>query len=180
MRSFRDQDEIMKRFALAAAAAGVLLSFCAAEAQEDTRMSMPMMSHADNRQEVDLPPHLRQHMLSNMRGHLEALQDILAALSAGDSGKAAVIAETRLGLDSPGAAACNPNGQADMSAMAAMMAEHMPAEMRSLGLAMHQSASGFAKVAAKTKAGDDIKPVLAALSQVTQHCAACHSAYRLK
>ena len=166
-------------FAFIAAAA--MIGVSSVSAQDEGHMSMPMMSQAeDSRQLVDFPPHLRQHMLSNMRSHLEALEEILTALSAGDSSKAAKIADTRLGLDSPGAAACNPESSGNMSAMAAMMAEHMPIEMRGLGLAMHQSASDFAKEAAKVQPGDDMKPTLAALSQVTQRCAACHSAYRLR
>ncbi len=144
---------------------------------QDEHMSMPMMPQmADSRQLVDLPPAMRKHMLSNMRGHLAAVSDIVAALSAGDGTKAAAIAETRLGLESPGAAACNPSHGTEMSAMA----EHMPDEMRKLGFTMHEAASAFAKEAAKSQQPNDMKPVLAALSQVTQSCAACHSAYRLQ
>jgi cytochrome c556 len=163
------------------AAVGVLIITVSVRAQDDSHMSMHMMPQtADNRQLVDLPPAMRQHMLSNMRAHLVALGEIVAALSSGDSAKAAEIAETRLGLDSPDAAACNPNHGADAPAMAAMMAEHMPEEMRNLGFAMHAAASTFAREAAKAQQSNDVKPALAALSQVTQSCAACHSAYRLQ
>ena len=124
------------------AAAGALVLVVSAQAQDDSPMSMHGMSQtADTRQLVDFPPPMRQHMLSNMRGHLEALGEILTALSAGDSAKAAAIAETRLGLELPGAASCNPNRDANTSAMATMMAEHMPDEMRTLGFAMHEAAS---------------------------------------
>ncbi|WGJ14787.1 hypothetical protein QEV83_00220 [Methylocapsa sp. D3K7] len=148
---------------------------------QDNHMSMLLTPQiADSRQLVDLPPAMRNHILSNMRGHLVALSGIVAALSAGDSTKAAAIAETRLGLESPGAAACNPKHGMETTAMAAAMAEHMPDEMRKLGLTMHEAASAFAKEAAKTQQSNDMKPVLAALSQVTQSCAVCHSAYRLQ
>jgi hypothetical protein len=107
------------------AAAGAFITAASVRAQDDSHMPMPMMPRtADNRRLVDLPPAMRQHMLSNMRAHLVALGEIVTALSAGDSAKAAAIAETRLGLDSPGAAACNPNRSTDTTAMAAMMAEH--------------------------------------------------------
>ena len=47
---------------------------------------------------------------------LEAVGEVLAALAAGDGAKAATIAETRLGLRSPGAAACNPAQAANTAA----------------------------------------------------------------
>jgi cytochrome c556 len=45
---------------------------------------------------------------------------------------------------------------------------------------MHESASEFAREAAKTLTGGDLKAALAALARVTQSCAACHAEYRLK
>ncbi len=99
-----------KGFAFIPAAAGALVIVSSVRAQDDGHMSMHSMSQAaDARQSVDFPPPMRQHILSNIRGHLAAISDILQALSTGDSATAAKIAETRLGLDSPEAAACNPN-----------------------------------------------------------------------
>ena len=48
-------------------------------------------------------------------------REVLAALAAGDGAKAARIAETRLGLRSPGAAACNPAQVANTTAMEPVM-----------------------------------------------------------
>jgi hypothetical protein len=138
------------------------------------------MTQKDARSELDFPPPMRQHMLSQMRAHLEALQAILAALGAGDAGKAGDIAEKRLGLGAPGAAACDPSRAKDGDGMAAMMGAHMPPEMREMGMAMHSSASDFAVVAAKAHETGDLKPALAALATVTENCAACHSAYKLR
>ncbi len=174
------------KFKFAGAALGVMLGAAAPAAGQMDHMAM--MSHApDTRKLLDFPPPMREHMLSNMRGHLQALNEILAALSIGDGAKAGKIAETRLGVESPGAAACVPNGGTtdhsthDMAHdMAAMMAQFMPEEMRALGLTMHESASEFAREAAKTQTGDDLKPALASLARVTQSCAACHAEYRLK
>jgi cytochrome c556 len=152
-------------------------------AQQGDHMAHMMTQTPDARQSLDFPPPMRQHMLANMRDHLEALSEILAALSAGDAAKAGVIAKARLGLESAGAAACNPSAAGKTGAMgdmAAMMAQHMPEEMRALGYAMHDSASKFVVEAAKTAPGGDLKPALATLAQMTQNCAACHSAYRLK
>jgi cytochrome c556 len=153
-------------------------------AQEGHQMGMHMLAQTpDTRHELDFPPPMRQHMLANMRAHLEALSEILAALSASDTAEAGKIADARLGLSSAGAAACKPvkaGTTSEAGDMAAMMAQHMPEDMRAMGYAMHDAASKFAVEAAKTPPGGDLKPALAALSQVTQNCAACHSAYRLK
>ena len=173
-----------KKFKLIGAALGVVvLGAASVAAQQGDHMSHMMSQTPDTRQVLDFPPPMRQHMLSNMRGHLEALGEILAALSAGEGVKAGKISEARLGLQSEGAAACNPKAAgktSPMGDMAAMMAEHMPEDMRALGYAMHESASKFAAEAAKMQSGGDPKLALAALSQVTRNCAACHSAYRLK
>jgi cytochrome c556 len=123
---------------------------------------------------------MREHMLSQMRAHLEALQGVLAALGTGDPGAAAKIAETRLGLEAPGAAACRPGHGDGGEGMEATMSAHMPEEMRAMGFAMHESASDFAAAASKAGENGDLRPALAALATMTQNCVACHSAFRLK
>lgn len=144
---------------------------------EHMKMS-PKMS--DTRAEVDLPSPMRVKMLANMRSHADAVAEVLAALSKGDGAGAAKIAESRLGLGSPGAAACKPNAKSgELGEMPAMMAKHMPDDMRALGLAMHEQASKFAEEADKIKAGGDMRPALAELSKVVQACNACHASYRL-
>jgi len=137
------------------------------------------MSHApDNRQALDFPPMMQDHMKSMMRAHLATLGEIMAALAKDDGARAATLAETRIGLSAPGSAACVKGEKAE--GMAAMMAKHMPEDMRALGMTMHAAASDFAVEAAKVKAGGDARPALAALAKVTEGCAACHSAYRFK
>jgi hypothetical protein len=137
------------------------------------------MSHApDNRQALDFPPMMQDHMKSMMRAHLATLGEIMAALAKDDAAKAATLAETRIGLSAPGSAACVKGEKAE--GMAAMMARHMPEEMRMLGMTMHAAASDFAVEAAKVKAGGDARPALAALAKVTEGCAACHAAYRFR
>jgi hypothetical protein len=170
------------RFFMASAALGFIFIAGSGAAQYGDHMHM--MSRApDARRQLDFPPPMRDHMLSNMRSHLEAVGEIIGALSASDGAKAAEIAQTRLSLESPGAAACNPNNAAKggaMGDMAQMMAQHMPEEMRAMGYAMHKSASEFAVEAAKLKSGGDLKPALAALAKITENCVACHSAYRIR
>lgn len=157
-----------------------LLALGAAAVAEDHHDHMQMMSKKDERIEVDLPGPMKAHMLSNMRGHQQAVAEILAALSKGEGEAAAKIAETRLGMGSPGSAACKPNAKTgELGDMPKMMASHMPDEMRALGMTMHAQASKFAEEAAKVKPGADMRPALAELSQTVQACNACHAAYRL-
>ncbi len=149
---------------------------------EDHHDHMQMMSkmQKDTRIEVDVPDPMKTMMLSNMRSHQQAVADILLALGKGDGEAAAKIADTRLGMASPGSAACKPNATTgELGDMPQMMARHMPAEMRALGMTMHEQATKFAQEAAKVKQGGDLRPALAELGQVVQACNACHAAYRL-
>lgn len=178
--------------AVIALSAGVAAQAKAQEhAHMEHRKPMPGISD-DQRQPVNFPPAMREHTLSNMRDHLQALSEILTAMSGAQYAKAATIAKLRLGLDSPSAAGCksesaNVNGAPMMSKPASMehqMAEVMPEGMRNIGLAMHTAASAFAAKAAKIgksagKSGN-AKPALTALARVTEQCAACHAAYKLQ
>ena len=141
----------------------------------------------DTRAPVDFPPAMQQHMLGNMRSHLQVMTDILLALSNAEYSKAADLADQRLGLGSAGASACMEDESAPASGKAAggmdpdrEMGAYMPAAMRKLGLAMHQSASDFAAVARATAKTGDAKPAMAALSRVTQNCVGCHTSYRIR
>lgn len=141
----------------------------------------------DARQAVSFPPMMRTHLLSNMRDHLGALSEILSAMASADYTEAALVANTRLGLGSPAAAGCEyePASPANASPVVAarmeeMMFRHMPADMRSIGLAMHQAASSFGKEARKAAKSGDATPAYRALADVTRQCVACHAAYRLE
>jgi len=166
--------------------AAVLLGLAATQSPAQTHAQMDhehMAMAPDTRRELDFPPMARAHMLGNMRSHFIALQEILAALAAGDGARAGKVARDRLGASSPNAAACvKPKSDGGMSHadMGAMMAHFMPDEMRALGLTMHESADAFADVAEKLAPAGDLRPAVAALAQVTQNCAACHAAYKLR
>jgi cytochrome c556 len=118
----------------------------------------------DAREPVQFPPVMQEHLLSNMRDHLVALNDILSKMAAGDLEAAAQIAETRLGMSSLG------------SHGASHMAKFMPEGMQSAGTRMHRAASRFAL---KAQEGD-ARPAYQALSEVTAACVACHQAYRTR
>lgn len=126
----------------------------------------PVNSFASNdpRVLVELPEMMQQHMLSNMRDHLAAINEILVYLGKGELDKAAETAEYRLGMSS-----LESHG-------ASHMARFMPEGMRQAGTKMHKAASRFAL---KAQEGE-VLPAYDALSDITSACVACHSGYRVK
>ena len=118
----------------------------------------------DGRQPVGLPEMLQRHMMMNMRDHLAALDEILAAMGNGELDRAAEIAEQRLGMSS-----LDSHG-------AGHMAEFMPKGMREAGTRMHRAASRFALTAQE----GELTPACKQLSEVTDACVACHAAYRIR
>lgn len=129
-------------------------------------LSMNSVSVAgnDNRQLVELPEMMQHHMLSNMRDHLVAINEILTMMADGKLDKAAEIAEQRLGMSS-----LETHG-------AEHMAKFMPEGMRKAGTNMHKAASRFAL---KAQEGEQL-PAYRMLSNVTNSCVACHSGYRIR
>ncbi len=139
----------------------------------------------DTRQSVSFPPMMREHTLSNMRDHLQALSEILVAISEGNYAEAAKIADSRLGMASSAAESCKAEvitATPQMSKapnMEQQMNQLMPQGMRSIGLEMHQAASVFATEVSQSIKTQEVKPALAALSRVTRQCVACHAQYKL-
>lgn len=121
----------------------------------------------DARQQVDLPEPMREHMLSNMRDHLLALQTITQQLAEGRYDEAAEVAETRLGMTS-----LQAHG-------ASHMAGFMPQGMRDTGTGMHRAASRFAISAKDAAVAGGLEQAFGALSEVMAQCVACHSTYRV-
>jgi hypothetical protein len=118
----------------------------------------------DTRPLVKMPEQMVSHMLGNMRDHLQAINEIQAALAKSEFDKAADIAEQRIGMSSLEAH------------HAAMMAPYMPKTMQEIGTEMHHAASRFALAAKEA----DMKKSLGELSRVTQQCVACHAGYRVQ
>lgn len=118
----------------------------------------------DNRQLVKLPEMMQNHMMSNMRDHLAAINEILLYMEKGELDKAAEIAESRLGMSS-----LDSHG-------ADHMAGFMPQAMRQAGTSMHKAASRFAL---KLQEGDVLQ-AYGSLSAVTSACVACHTGYRIR
>ncbi|MGE5506818.1 MAG: hypothetical protein ACM31L_20520 [Actinomycetota bacterium] len=125
----------------------------------------------DARQLVKLPAPMQEHMLANMRDHLASLNDLLAALAAGDVQKAGDIAENRIGMSSLGAHGSDH------------LAQFMPAPMREMGMNLHHAASRLAVAAADAEVENTPaaqRKVYGALHDITDACNACHTAYRVR
>ena len=129
-------------------------------------LSTSPVSVADNdaRQFVQLPEMMQQHMMSNMRDHLAAINEILVHMGAGELDAASEIAEQRLGMS------------AMQSHGASHMAKFMPEGMRQAGTSMHRAASRFAL---KAEEGEPL-PAYKMLAEITSACVTCHSGYRIK
>lgn len=125
----------------------------------------------DGRQMVTLPAAMQEHMLGNMRDHLAALDDMLAALAVGDVAKASAVAEERLGMSS-----LSLHG-------ADHLAPYMPKAMAAMGTEMHHAASRFVITAqdAELNPGKESQhKVYRALQDITANCNACHQSYKIR
>jgi len=121
----------------------------------------------DGRQKVELPDMMREHMLSNMRDHLLALEEITRYLANQQYDEAAEVAENRLGMSSM-----------DLHG-ASHLGKFMPKEMGAIGTNMHRAASRFALAAQDAEIEGGLNKAFSALSEVMQQCVACHSGYKV-
>ncbi len=121
----------------------------------------------DTRIKVELPQMMREHMMSNMRGHLQSLEAITRHLSRHEYDQAADVAEKTLGMSS-----LDTHG-------ASHLGKFMPAEMGRIGQQMHRAASRFAVATRDAEIDGGLNKAFAALSDVMQQCLACHAAYRV-
>lgn len=120
----------------------------------------------DARTPIRLDPGVRAQLREEMRGHMEALDDIIAALAVRDFPRAAAGARTSLGIGS---------GKG--------LGRFMPVEFRQMGIAMHRSALDFADVAGAV-AGEpgtaDWQKATTALATLSATCRGCHGAFRIE
>ena len=121
----------------------------------------------DGRQTVQLPDMMREHMLSNMRDHLLALEEITRYLANQQYDEAAEIAENCLGMSS-----LELHG-------ASHLGKFIPKEMGAIGTNMHRAASRFALTARDAELEGGLGKAFSALSEVMQQCVACHSGYKV-
>jgi len=128
-------------------------------------------SAEDERELVEMPAMMQEHMLANMRDHLRAIDEILGHLANGEVDNAGKVAESRLGMSS-----LETHG-------ASHMAKFMPEGMARAGTEMHRAASRFVIVAqdAELAPGREAQhEIYRALQAVTSACNACHQAYRIR
>ena len=119
------------------------------------------------RELVELPPPVREEILTNMRDHLATIEKVSRKLAAGDYGSAADTAEAGLGMS------------AIMAHGGPQRAQYLPADWRKIGMAMHQAASRFAIAARDAETDADLRAAFTSLADVMAQCVACHAAFRL-
>ena len=113
----------------------------------------------DPRTSLGLSPDMKQHQLTNMRSHVEAVQLIVGMLAEGEYANAAQVAHSRLGLTDKMNKMCNMFDNGDFKA---------------LGLAFHKSGDTLGDIL-QTK---DLKKSLTALHETMGYCVQCHSKFR--
>lgn len=133
----------------------------------------PSMSDktADPRELVLLPDPMQEHMLANMRDHLQTLNTVIGDIADAKFDAASKLLEERLGMSSL------PLHHA------AEMAPYFPEPMQDAGTSMHHAASRLAialQDASVAQTFNSMRQVNAALHEVTAACVACHAAYRLR
>ncbi len=131
----------------------------------------PSAQPNDPRQLVSLPAPMQEHMLADMRDHLETLNTVIGDVADAKFDPASKLLEERLGMSSL------PLHHA------AEMAPYFPQPMQDAGTSMHHAASRLAialEDASVARTFDSMREVNSALHEVTSACVACHTAYRVR
>ncbi len=122
--------------------------------------AQPVADALDTRIPVPLLPRMAQHQRENMRDHLAAVQEILAAVSKNDF-----------------AGVQNAAARIESSEQMQQMCRHMgmgAPGFTELALNFHHTADGIGPAARK----QDENEILKALSATVSTCVACHATYR--
>jgi hypothetical protein len=117
------------------------------------------MSMMDTRTSLELSPEMKQHQLTNMRSHVEAVKSIVGLMSENKFEEASKVAHARLGLTP------------EMQEMCDMFDNE---KFNALGIAFHKSGDDLGE-ALQTK---DVNVSLRALNKTMQYCVECHATYR--
>lgn len=171
--------------------------------------SNPVVAEEDQRTLIKIAPESQALMLTEMRVLLDNIDDLLAALSEGEFGEVAKIADYKLGFGHAKFEKMFEDGvpEAEIEARRVKMMKRrasgqgghgngggssifgeglgrlMPEEVREMGQQLHAAAaevSVAAKKAGATPTVDDYKAVLEAVQQMTSNCRACHSSFRIR
>ncbi len=129
-----------------------------------------MASAEESRTLLDMPAPMIDHYLSNMRDHMESLDQIARAIADGKYHDVMLLAEERLGNS-----AFERHGAAHLNQV-------MPEHMQELGGALHRASSRLAvdaHAAEQELTADAQKKVLMDFAAVTHTCTTCHAEYRV-
>ena len=142
-------------------AAMALISYADDKDSPMGKMTHHNMKHSmnDGRISLSLSPEMKQHQLSNMRSHLEAVQAIIGLVADGEFDKASETAHSKLGLTEEMKEMCSMFNNNDFSA---------------LGLAFHESGDALGDVLTTR----DTNKSLSALNTTVGFCVQCHAAFR--
>lgn len=142
--------------------AGAVMTVCAQDKNSmvaNTMHRSMMHSANDERISLGLLPAQKQHQLSNMRSHVEAVRDIVGFIAAEEFEKASQTAHTKLGLTEEMKMMCDSFGNEDF---------------KKLGMAFHKSGDALGDVL-QTK---DTNASLRALNTTLGYCVQCHATFR--
>jgi hypothetical protein len=117
------------------------------------------MNVEDTRISLELLPEMKQHQLSNMRGHVEAIKSIAGLMAENKFEEASKVAHLQLGLTP------------EMQSMCDMFSNE---NFRKLGYDFHKSGDDLGDVL-KTK---NVNNSLRALNKTMQYCVECHATFR--
>lgn len=152
----------MKRILIAVSAfigmAGLNVAFAAGEKMQHQTHHHDM-SAMDTRISLGLSQEMKQHQLSNMREHVEAVKSIIGLMSENKFEDASKIAHSKLGLTP------------EMQQMCSMFNDE---KFMALGFAFHKSGDDLGD-ALKTR---DVATSLRALNKTMEYCVSCHATYR--
>lgn len=151
----------MKNMLVAVSALIGVISLNAAVASEEMHMGNHQhdMHMMDMRTSLGVTGPMKQHQLSNMRGHVEAIKTIVGLMAENKFEEASKTAHDQLGLTP------------DMQAMCGMFNNK---DFEKLGVAFHKSGDELGDTL-KTK---DVNASLRALNKTMQYCVECHATYR--
>ncbi len=117
----------------------------------------------DERVALGLAPETENGLKLTMREHLEAIRDIVAALSRQEFDAAAQVAQVELGFPKHHQAMERESGAT------------FPSKYHELAMAHHQEAEDLAKVFPSK----DLQTILPKLERTIGACVSCHRAYKL-
>jgi hypothetical protein len=135
----------------------------------------------DPRTPIALAPARRDNWRCLMRGHLNALVQVMQHMSAGEYQQAATLAEHNFGLVENQPEFCHEAlFTKESSIAAATLPPQPPQVVREMFRVMRETAAQFVRTARAVPHGGDPAVAWSALAKLGGQCPACHAAYRLE